>query len=43
LGAEIEYYQDPQQVDLGEHLGAFLDQYLAWLAAPARSAGGKQR
>jgi AcrR family transcriptional regulator len=25
MGAEIEYYQDPQQVDLGEHLRTFLD------------------
>lgn len=43
MGAEIEYYQDPDRVDLKEHLGTFLDQYLAWLAAPARHAGGKQR
>ncbi len=39
MGAEIEYYQDPQQVDLGAHLHVFLDSYLAWLGgapAPAR-------
>ena len=38
MGAEIEYYQDPDRIDLGQHLRAFLDQYLAWLAAPARPA-----
>jgi TetR/AcrR family transcriptional regulator, acrAB operon repressor len=43
MGAEIEYYQDPERVDLGEHLGTFLDQYLAWLAAPVRRAGGEQQ
>ena len=39
MGAEIEYYQDPERVDLGAHLHAFLDSYLAWLGAappPAR-------
>ncbi len=34
MGAEIEYYQDPAAVDLGEHLRTFLDSYLTWLAAP---------
>jgi AcrR family transcriptional regulator len=43
MGAEIEYYQDPERVDLGEHLRAFLDSYLTWLAAPARRAGRKSR
>src|SRR5215468_424710 len=38
MGAEVEYYQDPDQVDLGEHLRTFLEQYLTWLAAPARRA-----
>jgi AcrR family transcriptional regulator len=36
MGAEIQYYQDPESVDLEEFLGTFLDQYLAWLDAPAR-------
>jgi AcrR family transcriptional regulator len=43
MGAEIEYYQDPQQVDLGEHLRTFLDSYLTWLSAPTRRAGRKSR
>lgn len=43
MGAEIEYYQDPQQVDLGEHLRTFLDSYLTWLSAPTRQAGRKSR
>lgn len=38
MGAEIEFYQDPDQVDLGEHLRTFLEQYLTWLAAPVRRA-----
>ncbi len=38
MGAEIEYYQDPEHIDLGEHLRTFLDQYLTWLAGPARRA-----
>ena len=38
MGAEIEYYQDPEHVDLGTHLRTFLDQYLTWLAAPRRRA-----
>lgn len=38
MGAEIEYYQDPAEVDLGEHLRTFLESYLTWLAAPPASA-----
>lgn len=38
MGAEIEYYQDPAAVDLGEHLRTFLDSYLTWLAAPSPRA-----
>ena len=41
MGAEIEYYQDPKRIDLGEHLRTFLDSYLTWLAAPARPARRK--
>jgi AcrR family transcriptional regulator len=32
MGAEIEYYQDPDNVDLAELLNTFLDQYLMWLS-----------
>jgi AcrR family transcriptional regulator len=38
MGAEIEFYQDPEQVDLAEHLRTFLEQYLVWLARPVRRA-----
>jgi AcrR family transcriptional regulator len=41
MGAEIEYYQDPQRVDLDQHLNTFLESYLTWLAAPKRPAGRK--
>jgi AcrR family transcriptional regulator len=43
MGAEIEYYQDPGAIDLGEHLQTFLDSYLTWLASPARAAGRTRR
>ena len=43
MGAEIEYYQDPDRIDLRQHLRAFLEQYLAWLAAPPRSSRRKKR
>src|SRR5215475_6361172 len=43
MGAEIEYYQDPDRIDLGQHLHAFLEQYLAWLTAPPRSSRRKKR
>ena len=43
MGAEIQYYQDPEAMDLGEHLRTFLDQYLTWLTAPARRARRKAR
>ena len=38
MGAEIEYYQDPDQIDLNDLLRTFLDQYLTWLAVPVRRA-----
>jgi len=41
MGAEIEYYQDPDRVDLDQHLTTFLESYLTWLAAPTRPAGRK--
>ena len=43
MGAEIEYYQDPTTVDLGQHLHTFLDSYLTWLASPAKAAVRKRR
>ncbi len=35
MGAEIQYYQDPGAIDLGDMLRTFLDHYLISLAAPA--------
>lgn len=43
MGAEIEYYQDPADIDLDEHLHTFLDSYLTWLAAPAVAPARKRR
>ena len=39
LGAEIQYYQDPEQIDLKKTLACHVEQFLAWLAVP-RTAGG---
>ncbi|HVN84098.1 MAG TPA: TetR/AcrR family transcriptional regulator [Candidatus Binatia bacterium] len=33
MGAEIQYYQDPNAISLPATLDAFLDQYLGWLSA----------
>lgn len=45
LGAEIQYYQDPQSVRLDETLEVHAEQFLAWLAAARSTArparGGK--
>ena len=35
MGAEIQYYQDPQRVDLAASLGAFVHHYIDWLSAAA--------
>jgi AcrR family transcriptional regulator len=42
MGAEIQYYQDPESIDLEESLAAFLDQYLTWLSAPGRRAARRK-
>ena len=36
MGAEIQYYQDPEAIDLEEMLRALLDQHLTWLTASTR-------
>jgi len=42
MGAEIQYYQDPEAVDLERTLNLFVDQYITWLAQPSgRSAKRK--
>jgi TetR/AcrR family acrAB operon transcriptional repressor len=33
MGAEIQYYQDPENVDLGRILETFLDQFIGFLSA----------
>lgn len=38
MGAEIQYYQDPDAIDLEGTLRTFLDQYLAWLSPAGRRA-----
>jgi AcrR family transcriptional regulator len=39
MGAEIQYYQDPQHFTLSATLDAFVEQFLAWLvAAPAAAS-----
>jgi TetR/AcrR family acrAB operon transcriptional repressor len=35
MGAEIEFYQDPEAIDLRNTLETFLDQYLTWLRVPS--------
>ena len=34
MGAEIEYYQDPDATDLANILDMFLEQYVRWLSQP---------
>lgn len=41
MGAEIEYYQDPENVDLADLLNTFLDQYLTWLSPSSRRPAGR--
>lgn len=46
LGAEIQYYQDPQSIDVVKTLESHVEQFLAWLAVPRatarRAPGGKK-
>jgi TetR/AcrR family acrAB operon transcriptional repressor len=37
MGAEIEHYQDPEEVDLRRVLDELIEQTIAWLAAPRAS------
>jgi TetR/AcrR family acrAB operon transcriptional repressor len=38
MGAEIQYYQDPDTINLEETLATFVDQFLMWLASSAPGA-----
>lgn len=45
LGAEVQYYQDPDAVDIVRSLESHVEQFLAWAAAPQarkRTNGGRQ-
>jgi len=39
LGAEIQYYQDPERIDLTKTLACHVEQFLAWLTIPGSTAG----
>jgi len=42
MGAEIQYYQDPESFDLEEALETFLEQHLMWLRAPRKRRAGRK-
>jgi len=43
MGAEIQYYQDPDSIDLAETVETFVRQHIAWLRVPGgNGAGGRQ-
>ena len=35
MGAEIQYYQDPKNINLAATIAAFVEQYIGWLSASA--------
>lgn len=39
LGAEIQFYQDPERIDLQKTLACHVEQFLAWLTVPATAGG----
>ncbi len=44
MGAEVQYYQDPEGFDLEGTLQLFLEQFIAWLAVPRpRRASRRKR
>ena len=43
MGAEIQHYQDPREFDLAATIDAFVDQFVAWLAAPSRNGAPARR
>lgn len=40
FGTEMQYYQDPETIDLGRAMRAVTEQFCAWLAAPQRRRAG---
>jgi len=43
MGAEIQYYQDPQGFDLAATLAAFVEQYIGWLSVAAGNGRAARR
>jgi AcrR family transcriptional regulator len=43
IGAEIQYYQDPEKIDLAATLAAFVEQYVGWLSGTAAAARARRR
>lgn len=39
LGAEIQFYQDPERIDLQKTLACHVEQFLAWLTVPSTASG----
>jgi len=43
IGAEIQYYQDPEKINLTATLAAFVEQYVGWLSDTAAAAPARRR
>jgi len=43
IGAEIQYYQDPEKINLAATLAAFVEQYVGWLSDTAAAAPARRR
>ena len=43
IGAEIQYYQDPEKINLTATLAAFVEQYVGWLSGTAAAAPARRR
>ena len=39
IGAEVQHYQDPAEIDLRRVLDTLVEQLIAWLAVPGAIAG----
>lgn len=43
MGAEIQYYQDPEKINLAATLAAFVEQYISWLSGTAAAPPARRR
>jgi TetR/AcrR family acrAB operon transcriptional repressor len=43
MGAEIQYYQDPKQINLAATIAAFVEQYVGWLSSTAAPVQARRR